>query len=155
MCRAFCNCKKKPWVEWQWARHHTEHLSVFSHSECVQMWLPQPSASAASSAGRWCSRGLPPPAPKPHRLSAGPAFPRGGLLPASVLLPLAIPALDLLQEGPRASGAARPPAHHHTRLLPPKPPRPHDAQLAGRRGVAGLQALQIRQVFAHASHRLP
>lgn len=68
----------------------------FPFLECLQVWLPQPSASAAPSACRWCSGGLPAPAPQPHRLPARPAFPRGGLLPASILLSLTVPALDLL-----------------------------------------------------------
>ena len=128
---------------------------LFSPSECVQVWLPQPPASAASPAGRRRGRHLPPPSPQPHRRLARPAVPRGGLLTAPLLLPFTVPALDLLQEGSRAARAARPSAHHHARLLPPEPPRPHDAQLARGGGVAGLQALQVRQVLPHASHRLP
>lgn len=69
---------------------------IFSFSECLQVWLPQPSASAASSACRGCSGGLPTPAPQPHRLPACPAFSCGGLLAAAVLLSLTISALDLL-----------------------------------------------------------
>lgn len=82
-------------VYWEW-KELNSGLFACIISERLQVWLPQPSASAASSACRGCSGGLPTPAPQSHRLPARPALSCGGLLAAPVLLSLTISALDLL-----------------------------------------------------------
>lgn len=130
----------------------TTHLCF---AECVQVWLPKPATAAAPAVGLRCSGGLFAPAAGTHWGLACSALSGGGLLPAAVLLPLAISALDLLQEGPWAAEPQWPSTNHHARLFPPEPPRFYDAQLAYCGGIPGLPALQICQVLPHASSGLP
>ncbi len=67
-------------------------------TERLQMRLSQPAAAAASAAGQRRLGCLPAAAVRPHRRFTCTAISRGSLLPASLLLPIALPALALLQE---------------------------------------------------------
>ncbi len=67
-------------------------------TERLQMRLSQPAAATASAAGQRRLGCLPAAAVRPHRRFTCTAISRGSLLPASLLLPIALPALALLQE---------------------------------------------------------
>lgn len=123
--------------------------------ERVQMWLPESAASAAFAAGERCAQCVLAPAARPYRDTSWAALSRGRVLLIALLLPLTVPALAVLQEGPRAPGAARSSPDHYPRLVTSGSPHTHDAQLARSHRVPGFQALQIRQILPHAHARLP
>lgn len=110
----------------------------FVSTERVQVWLLELAASAAPPAGAGRYRRLSEAAEKSYRFSSGRTFSCGCFLSPPFLFSITLPAMDLLQESPRAVSAERLAAHHHPRLLPSEPARHDDEELEDRHRVPGL-----------------
>ena len=122
--------------------------------ECLPLWLPPPGDPWALTACPWHHRHHTEHPTVPCHQAAEGQFPRGGLLPATGVLPLPVPALGVLSEGPLFVNDKRTLVDHHSGLAASEQERCYDEELEAGHRKYGFQALEICETATFTLHGL-